>query len=123
MNMLNPTTDSVFIRGLIGLSWGCGIAGLAFLMLGYGEGWVNAIFSSAAIFLAPVAAVAWEYRGRTRGTVLAALAIFPGLLIDLYLVTHTENLGRIWSLMPLIVVAWAVLWLGWQVIAVWAGVS
>jgi len=121
--MANPTPDSVFIRGLLGFFCGCAIAGLAFIMLGAGHGWVNAIFSSAAIFLAPVAAVGWEYRGATRGTVLAALAISPGLLIDLYLVTHTENLARIWTFMPIILVVWAVLWLGWQVVAVWAMLS
>jgi hypothetical protein len=99
------------------------IAVLAFSMLGAGHGWVNAIFSCLAIILAPLTAVAWAFRDQNRGVILAFSALLPGLIIDFYLCTHTENLDRIWEFAPLILIAWTFMWVAWQVVAVWTMLS
>lgn len=92
------------------------VAFLAVLMGGAGHGWTAAIVSMTAVLTAPLGAAAWLLR--SRGTAFVAVA--TNLVLDTTFVVRTFTEGLEYAAkavehMPHVVVAWAALWIGWQV--------
>ena len=103
--------------------YGFVIAVLAVFMAGAGHGWGEGLFSAVAIGLVPLVAVAWAYRQRPAGPILAGLALLPAAYVDWYLCTYTSYVGRVWRYMPVVLVCWLLLWLAWQGLALWVLLS
>jgi hypothetical protein len=99
------------------------IAFLAFLMAGAGHGWVEGLYSSVAIVLAPLTAAAWAYRRRPAGMVFAGLALAPAVYVDWFLCTYTSYVDRVWQYMPVVLMLWILLWVAWQALALWVLLS
>ena len=116
---MTANSPDTFITTFLAFVWGCAIACLAFMMLGAGHGWVDAAFSSVAIFLMPLAVLGWSYRGKNLGYLIAYIVLLLAVTVDAYLCTHTESLDKVWAVAAFVLILWAILWFGWQVLFIW----
>ena len=106
----------------LGLVVGLVISGLSGLFTGAGHGWGSGVISSSSIVGAPLAGVAWAMRGRALGRTFAVFALLVGVVTDGWLWTATVGegasyLGKVFSAMPLLLLLWLVLFIGWQIVA------
>jgi len=102
-----------------GALYGLVVAILALFMAGAGHGWGEGLFSAAAIVLVPLAGVAWAYRHRVVGLVIASLVVAAAASLDWFLMTHTSYVDRVWQHLPGVLAGWALLWVAWQLPALW----
>jgi hypothetical protein len=106
----------------VGLLVGLGATALALAMTGSGHGWGSGLLSSVSIVGAPLAGLAWCLR-RWRSGFLLAMAVSLGALgVDLILWRETMSegtsyLARVWWSAPELLLAWAVMFASWQVLA------
>ena len=106
----------------LGLVVGSVIGGLSVLFTGAGHGWGSGVISSLSIAGAPLAGVAWAMRGRAPGRTFAGCALLVGVVTDVWLLIATVGegtsyLGKVLSAMPLLLLLWLVLFIGWQLVA------
>jgi hypothetical protein len=113
-----PVWRTVVALGCCGLLSGFVVAILAVFMAGAGHGWNEGFVSSVALALAPLAGVAWAYRRRLGGPIIACVVLAAAACFDWWLCSNTYGFDRAWANLPGIVVLWALLWLAWQVLAV-----
>ncbi len=104
-----------FVVGLV-------IGGLGGLFTGAGHGWGSGVISSLSIVGAPLAGVAWAMRGRALGRTFAACSLLVGVVTDVWLLIATVSegtsyLGKVLSAMPLLLLLWVVLFIGWQLVS------
>src|SRR5262249_16807061 len=115
--------ESTITSGLLGLCTGLVVATLAVLMAGGGHGWTEGLYSMGAVILVPIAGLAWAYRRRRAGLVWGIVAMFRGVLVDWFLWTYTGYIDRVHVYMPVVFVAWLLLWVGWQCVGVYVIVA
>ncbi|HRK14689.1 MAG TPA: hypothetical protein PK490_10385 [Prosthecobacter sp.] len=106
----------------LGLVVGLVIGGLSVLFTGAGHGWGSGVISSLSIVGASLAGVAWAMRGLALGRTLAVCALLVGVVTDVWLLIATVGegtsyLGKVLGAMPLLLLLWLVLFIGWQLVA------
>src|SRR5437870_5045125 len=89
-----------------GALYGLVVAILALFMAGGGHGWGEGLFSATAIVLVPLAGVAWAYRHRMAGLLVASLVLAAGASLDWFLITHTSYVDRVWQHLPGVLAGW-----------------
>lgn len=102
---------------------GLAVGWIALGMSGGGEGWNSAFISASAVLTAPAAGLAWFLRKRRAGTAFALLLVLVNAIILAVLVKETSAEGagyiqKVWRSIPGHFLVWAVLWFGWQLLAV-----
>ncbi|OAI57389.1 hypothetical protein AYO49_02165 [Verrucomicrobiaceae bacterium SCGC AG-212-N21] len=117
------SAGSVWCFAALGLVTGLVISGLAALFTGAGHGWGSGVVSSSSIVGAPLAVVAWTMRRRPLARTLAVIALLVGIVTDAWLWFATASEGvsyfiKVWNSMPLLLVLWLSLFIGWQLVAV-----
>jgi hypothetical protein len=116
------SAGSIWRSIALGLSVGLVISGLSGLFTGAGHGWGSGVISSSSIVGAPLAIVAWAMRGRASARTVAVIALQVGVLTDawLWIATVSEGVsyvGKVWNSMPLLLLLWLILFVGWQLVA------
>jgi hypothetical protein len=96
---------------------GLAIAALAVPLAGGGHGWMGALWSAFAVITVPLGALAWRYRDVSAGRVIAIVVLVVDGIVDVLLIAATRDghFAVAWRHLAPIVVAWAALWIGWQI--------
>ena len=101
---------------LLALVYAFVVAGMAFIIGGGGHGWVSTLISSVGLVLLPAALIAWARHHRPTAIVAAALAIAADIAMAIATAREGfEYVERVFESFPVLVLAWLLLWLGWQV--------
>ena len=99
----------------------CVFAGIG--LSGFGHAWTSpCAVSWLAVVTSPAAVVAWGLRRRASGKQLALLLLLAAVVANVVLYAEARSEGaeyfnRSWTRHRRMVVAWAVLWAAWQVLA------
>jgi hypothetical protein len=104
---------------LLGLAYASVIAFTALNIAGGGDGWNSALISAVGLFLIPLASVARVVSTRRLGAVMNTAVLGFTVLADVCLIIFTIREGltyvvKVSASAPLLVLCWAMLWLGWQ---------
>jgi hypothetical protein len=104
---------SAFASGMV-------VALLGMALVAGGYGWIGAACSVSAVVTAPVAACAWIWRRRRWGRAIAIVVVVTNVLIDAFLVhlTQPRDVDGLLDVGGSLVILWAVLWIGWQLVPV-----
>jgi hypothetical protein len=107
---------------LLGLTIGAAGLALGSYLASGNNGWPSAIwYSVIGLVGAPVSFLSWTSRRSRRRGLMAGLALAVGLFASMGLMldlTHeTSQISFAWSQVPLAVVAWILLWVSWQALA------
>jgi hypothetical protein len=107
---------------VLGLVWGVVICGLSAIFTGGGHGWGSAMLACFSVVGAPLAAAAWSLRGKKSGKILGSVSLVIAIVGNVFLTSNTAEEGfsyvaKVWEFMPIPMLIWAVLFLGWQVLA------
>lgn len=96
---------------------GLAIAAMAIPLGGAGHGWTGALWSAVAVITAPLGALAWRYRDLDAGRVIARVVIAIDLVADVLLLVSARggDFASAWRHLAPLVVAWAALWIAWQI--------
>ncbi len=100
------------------------IGGIALCLAGAGHGWSSGIYGFfPSLVGAPLATAAWGAVRRKIIITCAMVSLVIGLGTDFYLLQMTKEEGfsyfnKVWDLMPLLLMLWILLFVGWQVFAV-----
>ena len=101
-----------------GLSYALIMFVLAFLLLGPGEGPVSPPITSLFGFIAiPSLAVCALYRSRILMVVCWILATLGDFL--LFNSHEMDKFTRTYDFWPRVMIAWFILWIGWQIVLMW----
>ena len=98
------------------------LAFLAIGLAGAGHGWTSQRISAVGLIAAPLAAAAWLRREEMWSRWLAGALLILGMTLDVAIVITTQLEGwqypvEAWRQVPLWVLAWLSLWVGWQALA------
>jgi hypothetical protein len=103
----------------------CGLLVAAFgVIIGAGgHGWVAASVSATALLTAPAGAAAWLLRRSRRGRRVAFIVLAVNGAIDVLFVLFSAREGFAYAVeafdhAAFAVLAWAALWVGWQLVPV-----
>jgi hypothetical protein len=107
---------------VLGLLSGVVICGLSAFFTGAGHGWGSAMLASFSIVGAPLAGAAWSLRGEKIGKILGSVSVAIAIIGDFFLASNTVEEGfsyvaKVWDVMPIPMLVWAILFLGWQALA------
>ena len=121
VQMKRPKIETVSAL-LGGAAAGALLAFLALELAGAGHGWVSQGVSVVGSIAAPLASVAWVRRGERWSRRLAGCLLILGVTLDVAIVIMTQLEGwrypaEAWRRVPLGVLAWLTLWIGWQALA------
>lgn len=107
---------------LLGLTLGATGLALGTYLASGNNGWPAALwYSVVGLIGAPVSLLSWTSRRSRRRTLMAGLALAVGLFASMGLLLDlTHEMSQIsfaWSQVPLAVLAWMLIWLSWQLLA------
>lgn len=107
---------------LLGAIVGVIVCVLALGLSGAGHGWNSAFVSAVSLVGAPLAGLAWAYRDRLLGMLLAIAVLTGAIVFDglLWLATVKEGTNfarKAWNHGPGFVLLWAALFASWQLLA------
>ena len=110
---------ALFFLGIV-YGWLTGLSAL--LMDVMGHGWAAPASSALGMFVVPFFGAAIPYKRQTIGIVYLAICLSGGLVIDCVIwaaIIH-EGLAYAslaWRSVPVIMIVWVILWVGWQLTA------
>jgi hypothetical protein len=112
----------VLVLFIAGFFVGCLIWFLALGLGGAGHGWGAASVSMTSIVGGPAAILGWIYRKKAVGRALSICALIIAIGTDAVLFFQTASEGfsyfaRVWTSLPEWLLAWACLFLAWQILA------
>jgi len=118
-------TVAFFILGAVS---GVIITVLSAFLGGAGHGWGAAFISSFSVLSAPLAGIGWGLRGRKAGRSCAGVSLLISIAGDFALMANTAKEGsyyveRTWDALPILVIVWLILFLGWQLVALIAALA
>ncbi len=114
-----PSTAISVTLLIFGIAVGVGGLALGAFLASGNNGWTAAlIYSVVGLVGASATAFSWGSRRSKRRMIIAGIALGFGLLASmaiLFEVTQEQSgIVRAWSQVPLAVLGWIVIWVGWQ---------
>ena len=99
------------------------VAALALGFSGGGHGWNSAFISASAVVTAPAGAICWFARRSRGGKIFAILVTLTNVAVLGFLLRETAGEGtryveRVWNSVWFLVLPWAALWFGWQMVPI-----